>query len=124
MGREETRSAVMERGATALTIRGRAWPFWDLGGFGRQGGGGPVGLGKSNYLSTRFLGKGEICRRLKPFLFFFSYFCISPIYTYTYTSRYSLLLTTYCYTILSYSPNPTLLPKPRETHEKPAHDTR
>lgn len=46
MGKEETRSAVMERGATALTIRGRAWPFLGWGGFGRQGGGGPVGLGK------------------------------------------------------------------------------
>lgn len=44
MRREETRSAVMERGATALTIRGRAWPFLDWGGFGRQGGGGPGGL--------------------------------------------------------------------------------
>lgn len=44
MGKEETRSAVKERGATALTIRGRAWPFWGWGGFGRQGGGGPVGL--------------------------------------------------------------------------------
>lgn len=37
MGKEETRSAVMERGATALTIRGRAWPFWDLAGSGDKG---------------------------------------------------------------------------------------
>lgn len=64
MGKEETRSAVKERGATALTIRGCAWPFLGWGGFGRQGGGGPVGLGKVP--STRSLGKGEICRRLKP----------------------------------------------------------
>lgn len=46
MGKEETRSAVMERGATALTIRGRAWPFLGWSGFGRQGGGGPVDSGK------------------------------------------------------------------------------
>lgn len=37
MGKEETRSAVMERGATALTIRGRAWPFWAGAGSGDQG---------------------------------------------------------------------------------------
>lgn len=45
MGKEETRSAVKERGATALTIRGCAWPFLGWGGFGRQGGGGPVDSG-------------------------------------------------------------------------------
>lgn len=115
MGKEETRSAVMERGATALTIRGRAWPFLGWGGFGRQGGGGPVGLGKVP--STRFLGKGEICRRLKPL----SSSPISPIsHLPTLTSTHTpLLFPTYCYTIPSYSPNPTLPPKaarnPRET---------
>lgn len=46
MRREETRSAVMERGATALTIRRTRLAFLGLGGFGRQGGGGPVGLRK------------------------------------------------------------------------------
>lgn len=37
MGKEETRSAVMERGATALTIRGRAWPVWAGAGSGDKG---------------------------------------------------------------------------------------
>lgn len=46
MGREETRSAVMERGATALTIRGCALPVWAGAGSGDKGVGGPVGLGK------------------------------------------------------------------------------
>lgn len=84
MGREETRSAVMERGATALTIRGRAWPFWGWGGFGRQGGGGDRWT-RESFKSKRSLGKGEMCRRLKPL-------SSSPIsqltytYTYTYTS--------------------------------------
>lgn len=48
MGKEETRSAVMERGATALTIRGCAWPFLGWSGFGRQGGGGTGRTRESN----------------------------------------------------------------------------
>lgn len=37
MGKEETRSAVMERGATALTIRGCALPVWAGAGSGDKG---------------------------------------------------------------------------------------
>lgn len=47
MGKEETRSAVMERGATALTIRGRALPVWAGAGSGDKGVGGTGGLGKA-----------------------------------------------------------------------------
>lgn len=116
MGKEETRSAVKERGATALTIRGRAWPFLGLGGFGRQGGGGPVDSGKQ--LATRSLGKGEICRRLKPLR-------SSPTSYLSFHLHLYLFTTDYYYTILSYSPNPTLLPKttrnPREKKPGTGH---
>lgn len=109
MGREETRSAVKERGATALTIRGRAWPFLGWGGFGRQGGGGPV-VDSGKYLpSTRSSREG---RNMPPVeavsSFLLLLFLISPISTPT-----PPLFPTASNTIPSSSPNPTLLPKPR-----------
>lgn len=60
-------------------------------------------------LATRSLGKGEICRRLKPLLVFFSYFS-TYLYLPTPTPPPS---PTAGYNIPSSSPNPTLLPKPR-----------
>lgn len=69
-------------------------------------------------LATRFLGKGEICRRLKPLLGFFSCLSTHPI---PIPIPYYLLLTA-GNTIPSSSPNPTLLPKtvrnPRETRTR------
>lgn len=95
----------MERGATALTIKRTRLAFFGLGRV-RETRGWGTGW-------TRSLGPGEMWRRLKPFP-------SSPILHLH--LRYSLLLlltTTYCYTISSYSPNPTLSPKtaknPRET---------